>query len=216
MSRYHIVNQGEHISGIASRYGFGDFLAIWRHPANEDLRKNRPNPHVLFPGDAVFIPKFQPREHVCSTGQRHVFQLRASGLKLRLRLVDADDKPMTGVRCDLTIGGRAIAMTTDGDGCMDRAIPRNAQEGILTIHDPDSPFYGLAIGVSIGYLDPVEEVSGQKARLRNLGYLFTSDDPEDVSAFLSAVEEFQCDQGLLVDGVCGPATQAMLRRVHGS
>jgi len=35
-------------------------------------------------------------------------------------------------------------------------------------------------------------------------------------AFLSAVEEFQCDNGLTVDGDCGPNTQAKLKEVHGS
>jgi len=33
--------------------------------------------------------------------------------------------------------------------------------------------------------------------------------------FRSAVEEFQCDQGLTVDGICGPQTQAKLKQVHG-
>ena len=33
--------------------------------------------------------------------------------------------------------------------------------------------------------------------------------------FLSAIEEFQCDHGLVVDGKCGPATQAKLKQVHG-
>jgi peptidoglycan hydrolase-like protein with peptidoglycan-binding domain len=34
-------------------------------------------------------------------------------------------------------------------------------------------------------------------------------------AFRSAVEEFQCDHGLTVDGDCGAQTQAKLLSVHG-
>ncbi len=54
--------------------------------------------------------------------------------------------------------------------------------------------------------------SGQQARLDNLGY-FASDGDDD--AFKSAVEEFQCDNSLTVDGDCGPATQAKLKQVYG-
>ena len=38
---------------------------------------------------------------------------------------------------------------------------------------------------------------------------------ENKALFLSAVEEFQCDHGLVVDGKCGPTTQAKLKQVHG-
>ena len=62
----------------------------------------------------------------------------------------------------------------------------------------------------------MSERSGQQERLRNLGYLadpLPGDDPEEL--FRIAVEEFQCDHKLAVDGKCGPATQAKLRDVHG-
>ena len=42
-----------------------------------------------------------------------------------------------------------------------------------------------------------------------------STDPND-PVFKSAVEEFQCDQEITVDGICGPRTQAKLKDVHGS
>ena len=41
------------------------------------------------------------------------------------------------------------------------------------------------------------------------------EEKEAKERFLSAVEEFQCDHGLGVDGKCGPATQAKLKQVHG-
>jgi peptidoglycan hydrolase-like protein with peptidoglycan-binding domain len=40
-------------------------------------------------------------------------------------------------------------------------------------------------------------------------------DEEDEARFKSAVEEFQCDHGLAVDGKCGPKTQAKLEEIHG-
>ena len=67
--------------------------------------------------------------------------------------------------------------------------------------------------IKIGYLDPVEEVSGQIGRLDNLGYF--PGDGTDEDQFKSAIEEFQCDNGLTVDGDCGPGTQAKLKEIHG-
>ena len=60
------------------------------------------------------------------------------------------------------------------------------------------------------------EKSGQVGRLENLGYHAGSGTPEEERLFRRAVEEFQCDHKLAVDGVCGPQTQAKLEEVHGS
>ena len=56
--------------------------------------------------------------------------------------------------------------------------------------------------------------SGQAARLTNLGYLMNTEDSPDAE-LLSAVEEFQCDEELAVDGISGPKTQNQLVKVHG-
>jgi peptidoglycan hydrolase-like protein with peptidoglycan-binding domain len=70
----------------------------------------------------------------------------------------------------------------------------------------------------------VDEVSGQIGRLNNLGYDAGELDSPVASPeqerhrsehFRSAVEEFQCDHGLLVDGICGARTQAKLEEIHG-
>jgi len=73
--------------------------------------------------------------------------------------------------------------------------------------------------LGIGELDPIDTPSGQMHRLHNLGYEPGPPVPpvtdEDRRRRRSAIEEFQCDQGLAVDGVCGPATQGRLLQVHG-
>ena len=71
------------------------------------------------------------------------------------------------------------------------------------------------VPVQIGCLDPIDEPSGQLIRLANLGYYRLDGTDIDQSEFVSAVEEFQCEQGLTVDGICGPATQAKLKQVYG-
>ena len=47
------------------------------------------------------------------------------------------------------------------------------------------------------------------------GYDAGDPDHPDDDRFESAVEEFQCDSNLTVDGQCGPQTQAKLKDVHG-
>jgi N-acetylmuramoyl-L-alanine amidase len=89
----------------------------------------------------------------------------------------------------------------------------------LTIKDPQTPINEILIPIKIGHLDPVDELSGQQARLNNLGYFAgpfeEKSEEENKTMFLSAVEEFQCDHSLVVDGKCGPNTQAKLKQVHG-
>jgi hypothetical protein len=52
----HTVQRGETLSGIAAKYGFSDWKKVYQHPANEALRKQRPNPNNIVPGDKVNIP----------------------------------------------------------------------------------------------------------------------------------------------------------------
>jgi hypothetical protein len=98
-----------------------------------------------------------------------------------------------------------------------------AETAVAILADPSVPPVSLSLPLKIGYLDPVTTVPGQVARLNNLGYdagLVGREDraPRDEEGqrqFRSAVEEFQCDHGLAVDGKCGPVTQAKLKKVHG-
>ena len=84
----------------------------------------------------------------------------------------------------------------------------------LQLRDSEIPFERL-IAIQIGDLDPVDESSGQVARLANLGYYRGPVDKVDPDEFKSAVEEFQCENSLTVDGKIGPKTQAKLKTVHG-
>jgi len=47
------------------------------------------------------------------------------------------------------------------------------------------------------------------------GYYLGRLDVDNPAKFRSAVEEFQCDHDLTVDGDCGPQTQAKLKQVYG-
>ena len=225
MASDHTVVQGEYLSKIARNYGFSDYRTIWEHPRNAELKRLRQNPNVLYPGDELFIPDRKEKYESRVTERRHRFQMRAPSLKLRIVVEDTYEKPIGGAPFELSIGSALHSLTSDERGKVEQDIPSTAEAAILIIRTEETPLNNVAIPVKIGHLDPVEEVTGQKGRLKNLGYYFGVIDTKVDAEFRSAVEEFQCDNfpsprradgvPVAVDGVCGPKTQARLKEVHG-
>jgi LysM repeat protein len=213
MSGYYKVQQGDHLSSIAKAFGFSDYQTIWNDPNNADLKAQRVNPNVLYPGDLLFIPDKVTTQYPRPSDQKHQFVKNVPQLKLVLVLEDLYEKPIANAACTLQISGNSSNVTTDGTGKLQQNIAADAHDAVLTIQDPQTPFQDTQIPIKIGNLDPVDELSGQVARLNNLGYF--PGDGTDAAALESAIEEFQCDNSLTVDGICGPQTQAALKQVHG-
>jgi hypothetical protein len=219
MSSVHTVVQGEHLSGIANKYGFASYKTIWDHAKNTELKKKRQNPNVIFAGDQLFIPDKGEKEESRPTGKKHQFELKREKLKLRLVLEDLYEKPIANAKCELHVENEKFDLTTDAQGKIEQDIKPTDKQGFLIIKDPETPINEIVIPTKIGDLNPEDKESGQKARLNNLAYFAGpfegKSDEENKAMFLSAIEEFQCDHGLVVDGKCGPATQAKLKQVHG-
>lgn len=215
MSESHTVQQGEHLAAIAAQHGFGDYTVVWNHPENSSLKQLRCNPDVLLSGDTVTIPEKVEKQEAGATAQRHTFVLAQAPLMLRLLLEQTYGKPAEGAPCSLVIDGTGVDTTADGDGKVEHRISAALSQAILTVTADDSAYAGNALTLNVGELDPVEVLSGQVGRLANLGYgPGTPQSPDDLQ-FQSALQEFQCDYKLLVDGDPGPKTQAKLQEVHG-
>jgi hypothetical protein len=220
MAGNYTVKQGDHISSIAKQNGFLEYETIWNHPNNAALKQLRGNPNILFPGDTVFVPDKELRVEDGATEVRHKFKLHDEKLNLRLVLNRFYGPPFAATECTLRIGTTQSDLTSDGNGQVEHEIPKTAVDASVTVKDTitvqDTTVPAdREIKVKIGFLDPVTEVSGQQGRLSNLGYYRASGDALDNDEFLSAVEEFQCENNLTVDGKCGPMTQAKLKTVHG-
>jgi hypothetical protein len=219
MGKPYIVEQGDYLSKIAQQFGFSDYKEIWDHPDNAELKNKRKNPSVLHPGDKLIIPDKEEKKVSASTGKRHKFQVKRSELKLRLVLEDIYERPIANAKRELNIDGETVEVTTDGKGKIEQDISPTAEGGFLIIKSQETALNETVLPLKIGHLDPVEEQSGQKARLNNLGYfagpIEGNDEAANQQLFLSAIEEFQCDHALTVDGKCGPRTQAKLKEVHG-
>jgi hypothetical protein len=209
----HVVQPGEYISLIADGAGFRDYETVWDDGGNGDLREVRDNPGVLLAGDSVFVPDKQQKKVDRPTGAHHVFRVKGDKLWLRIILLDFDDQPIANAACSLTVEDTVWQLTTDGDGRIDQAVPRNSRKGLLRVPDLD-----LELALDIGMLDPVDIEAGWKARLANLGYYHgdAGDPDHDNEQWGWSLEEFQCDHALDVTGQPDDATRAKLREIFGS
>jgi LysM repeat protein len=215
MGTYHTVAQGEYLSSIAAQFGFMDYTVLWNHPNNAQLKNLRINPNVLYPGDILFVPEKQGKDESGATTKRHIFNLGKSPLALHLALKDLDQKPIANAACTLYLDQQKISLTSDENGIIQREIPAGARGCTLIVQKADTPYTGSNVQIGIGELDPVDTLTGQAGRLNNLGYFAGEPESSDDLDFASAVEEFQCNFGLKVDGDPGPQTQSKLKEVHG-
>lgn len=224
MSKTHAIKQGEHISAIARENGFAHFRTIWDRPENEALKKLRNNdPHVLFPGDTLFIPDRQEKKVGVPAGTTHTFMIAQEVLFLRLRIKTLDNEPLTPLTMVVLKTGQSASASTlfpDPKGIIEEPnIPPSLQQAEALFIQPIHHKMDLRIGV----LDPPDTWTGQRARLNNLGYPagFTK---SESTQFIWALEEFRCDQKLpqikpqidVVKGVINdPAFVKKLREIHG-
>ena len=202
MAKIHIVKQDEHLSGIAAENGFGDFHIILDHPRNAALKARR-DPHVLFPGDEVFIPDRTEKTEQGVTAKVHRFQLADAPLFLRIRFRDLDNKPVGNAPYELLLEAKETPdkNKTDKDGVIvPHEIGKLVKNGELKVthklpplaKDDSAREEKFKFDLKVGRLNPETMLSGQQARLNNLGYFagFTVDDNEQM---IWAIEEFQCD-----------------------
>ena len=203
MSKKRRVNQGEHLSGIAAVEGFADFLTIFDHDNNADLKgKLKRDPHVLFPGDSVFVPDREDRVETRGTDSSHRFQVEMRPLFLICKLLDAQRDPIKSAQCKVRVDGETMPqLVTDGAGLLTQSIGRLAKAAVIEAELPPPMVVGTGepqeprsatFHVKIGSLNPETKISGQQARLNNLGY-DAGFDVSELDQLHWAAEEFLCD-----------------------
>src|SRR5215831_13340651 len=185
MGEIYTVKQGDFLAKVAAKFGFANVMTIWDDPQNAKLKQARKNPNVLFPGDALFIPDKKQKQESGPTEQKTRFRLKVSKTLLRLVLEDAFNKPIANAQCELAVEGQSHNLVSDGEGKIEKEIPASAEKATLVIKDPKTAINDQVIPILIGYLDPVDKLSGQKARLNNLAYFAGSLDKEDEDLFRS-------------------------------
>jgi N-acetylmuramoyl-L-alanine amidase len=223
VSRIHVVRQGECLLTIAERHGFEDHLELHNHPQNADLKRARPDPMILKPGDCVFIPERHgaPALQV-APGGRHRFRARRPLVELRARLEDEAGEAIAGRKVRLHIGSRTVDASTDGDGVLVHRVPigEGAVDAVVWL-DPDDTSGDEAapsayrMVFSLGHLDPASEVSGVQQRLANLGLLDGSPTGELDERTRAAITALQRAAGVDATGELDDATRSRLVDLHG-
>lgn len=215
MSVEHFVKQGECLSSIAYKYGFGDYRTIYNHPANATFKTKRPSPNVISPGDIVIIPDKSSKTEPCATSARHLFTVNRPITKFRIVLASDSGEVYSDKRYKLTVEGRVCEGKTDSTGMVEQVIPADARTGELVIFLSDGDgIDGYTFPLDFGALDPPDQLSGAQARLRNLGYECETLNGVMDSSTQAALEAFQGQNGLNITGALDHETVETLRKLH--
>ena len=218
------VRQGDCMSSIAYENGFY-WKTLWNLPENAALKTKRKNPNVLLAGDIVTIPDITIKQEARVSGAKYKFVRKGVPEKLNIKLLDYDHKPRANLDYLLVVDGASQRGKTDANGLVTASIPPNAETGRLIFAEPThvdnagktipAKPKNLVMTLQLGQINPVSEVSGQKARLANLGFYKGPIDEQLDSKTGQAIRAFQTKQGLPVTGAVDDATRQKLLDIHG-
>ena len=202
----HIVAAGDCLLSIAEQYGLF-WQTIWDDAQNAELKRRRPDPNVLAPGDEVFVPEKRLKTVNKATDQTHKFVRKGTPAKVRLQLIDFDRRPRKELAYSVDVDGVTTTGTTEGDGMVEIFVTPGARRAKLTVAGPRG---NEEHELDLGHVDPIGEGEGVRQRLENLG--FHCEGEEMMSGTLRA---FQKEHEMEETGQADEATRAKLLQVHG-
>ncbi len=200
---WHTVGQGESVESVAVRAGHR-WETLWEHPSNAPLRSARRSPHVLMPGDRVYVPPLEKKALDADTTRRHRFRCENVPSRLRLRFL-LGGEPRANAAYVLTVDGVRSEGSTDGDGRVDVPVHPLAARAVLEFTDPQRSHARRVFDLNLRHLDPSAEASGARSRLRHNGY-----DVRNDARARDALRSFQERNGLPPTGELDAATQDAL------
>jgi hypothetical protein len=183
----HKVVQGDCVSSIAETNGFF-WETLWNLPENTQLKELRKDPNILLPGDLLYVPDKRPKEVSEPTNQVHKFRVKNVPAKVKIRIL-RDAEPRVGEKYVLMIDGvEKKRGAIPSDGYVEVPIIPIASEGKLVIGDDDDQEEYV---LQLGYLDPIDTVTGVKARLNNIGFDCGKINNELDQVTIEAISNFQ-------------------------
>lgn len=209
MGRNYRVEQGDCLYKIAEREGFSHWRTIYDHASNAGFRELRPDPDVIYPGDTLYIPDLQPKDEYGETEKLHRFRKETEETYLHLVIEDEEGKRIEG-NYTIDVEGKTV---TDEliDGEIEMEIPADAEVGSLVIRSKNAPTgVEWTWPLSLGHLDPLDNVSGVQGRLWNLGYDCGPVDNIEGKLTRAGVKNFQMmafDDPDEWDGIAGSKTK---------
>ena len=112
------------------------------------------------------------------------------------------------------MGGQTFEGSTGGQGKIEHDIPVKERKATLTMN-------GTTRVLLIGHLNPIKDtkdsgISGVQSRLKNLGYPVGAVDGKMGPSTRAAIQAFQSDNKMSVDGEVSDALIAKLQEKYGS
>lgn len=206
----YVVRPGDCIASIAKDAGHF-WETIWDDPANADLKAARKDPNVLLPDDRVHVPPLREKWQPGQTEMRHRFRRKGQPEVFRLRLL-RDGKPRGNEPYVLTIDGNETRGVVDAGGNIACPILPNARNGVLLVGtEPDVDRYDLSLGV----MDPIDQLVGVQKRLNNLGFFCGEADGKWGPLTETAVRRYQKSRGIQESGKPDDVTRSRLQKDYG-
>src|SRR5436305_781753 len=177
------VKPGDCLTSIAAAHGFQDFKVIYNHADNKDFRDKRPNPHIIHPGDQIFIPPVTPLTFKVPVGSHKKMEVKRPPAELQVHLKDADGEPWKSKAYKIFFPPRPAFREgpTDGDGLVKEKVPATVAIPTLTIYVREtfywagedggetwSPGSGIA---DLSFEIDGKEITGKKAKTTKPGAL---------------------------------------------
>lgn len=214
MATAHKVQVGENAVSIAWHNGFSDYRVVWSDGANADLRKKRPDPHLLIPGDQIAVPDPTLKKLTLPTQKNYRFVVHVPKQELRLRILNRAGEPLAQSPYRLTVETlpKPFEGTTDGDGKLKAIVPVDAPWAVLEIDERRLRLH--LKGLAAMPVDDDDPMNGVSDRLGNLGYQAAAGDGNDGAPRIP-LAVFQGDAGIEVTGELDLSTRDALEKEHG-
>ena len=204
-----IADRGDCLFNLSRNEGFF-WGTIWNHPENATLRSRRKHHNIIKKGDEVYIPDRTIKEVDGPTDQLHRFVLKSGPIRFTVTFLDMG-QPRANEHYILTVDGTSREGYTDADGELSEPIPPDARDGLLLLGEKKEEFT-----LNFGHVDPIDEISGVKSRLTNLGYYDGELDDDLTPETVGAIAEFQRSVNLSGEGELTDETRQALVEAHGS
>ena len=128
---HHTIKKGECLSSISAARNLADWRKIYFHSNNQELRRKRPDPNIVYPGDVVFIPDRESGMEPGATESRHRFRMKSTEAFLRVRILNEDGEAVANQLYRLIMDQERFEGRTDGNGKIDNELPRQLCCGVV-------------------------------------------------------------------------------------
>ena len=162
----YVICRGDFLRKLAYQLNF-DADAVWNDDKNAELRRARPDPRLLYPTDVLYIPDEQDRQRPAQslvTGSDNSFVATAPTMPM---IIAFKDPRCASQACAIPELPGLVGLSADTEGVVSFDIPVTVD--MFTVQFTE---IGLEYPCGLGYLDPINTLSGIFQRLQNLGYIY--------------------------------------------